>query len=246
METDVEESDYLGKRWESAVEAIISAINDTTAVPVPKRPDHTTVQPVAPASSAISNSGDSIPAASDQHLGKPPAVSVPKPSGAVSRMSGSAPVAPTIQPPGVTVIPVLFPYAVAGPPVVPHHSDVVDTIISQSPGHHNISHPLEHHNSTGQPPERHSSTSQPPPLQHLHPVVMGGSDVQNYSYINHTTVGVFPPPSGPDAAGVVGWALLVLVAVVAGLAALVLSTSKRLRVWLRHRIDGTRCFLDCT
>jgi len=32
METDVEESDYLGKRWESAVEAIISAINDTTAV----------------------------------------------------------------------------------------------------------------------------------------------------------------------------------------------------------------------
>jgi len=214
METDLEDPEYLGKQWESAVTAIISSINDTSTVVS----NNSTGRPFAKPSLPVSSGGDNhhnlhvVPATNI--AGTTPKTGVssvvsdnrPSPPPPSSRSQPAVPVAPPA--PSVTVIPVLFPYVVPTGPST----------------------------STSSPPAKlpeTNATGTPPPLPPVFANFTGGT----FSHHNYTGEGSAP---GLDAAAAVGWSLFSLILLVMVLLAVALASSRRLRVWVYHRVYGTR------
>jgi len=214
METDLEDPEYLGKRWESAVTAIISSINDTSTVVNNNSTRRPFVNSTLPATSGGDNHPTIHAVPATNITGTTPSTGVisavpdnrPLPLPPSSRSQPAAPMAPPA--PSVTVIPVLFPYVVpAGPST-----------------------------STTPPPAKLleiNATGTPPPLPPVFANPIGG----NFSHVNHTGEG---SSSGLDAVTAVGWSLFSLILLLVGLLAFALVSSRRLRVWIYHRVYGTR------
>jgi len=214
METDLEDPEYLGKQWESAVTAIISSINDTSTVVNNNSTRRPFVKPTLPVSSGGDNHPTIHVVPATNIAGTTPRTGVssvvpdnrPLPLPPSSRSQPAVPVAPPA--PSVTVIPVLFPYVVpAGPST-----------------------------STTPPPAKlpgTNATGTPPPL----PPVFANPTGGNFSHLNHTGEGSAP---GLDAAVAVGWSLFSLILLLVVLLAFALASSRRLRVWVYHRVYGTR------
>jgi len=247
METDIEDPEYLPRKWESAVAAIIAAVDNTTlsaldvtnitaageatlsatvvraaaAVPVSKAvAPNSTFHPgyhVADAVVAAKPTRSSVAAGGDTSAVAHPAPFSPEPADRYS--------APPLPSPSTIVVPILVPYLVPGPGV---QSDKASSPPALPP-------PIS--NSTNSSKPDHNATVFPPKLPFFHPDSVGS----NFTF--NQTVGGSPTPPPFDAAAAVGWSFLSLILILVCVALFALGTSKRLRAWCRLHMHWSRYML---
>jgi len=257
METDMEDPEYIGKQWKSAVASIIAAIDNSSSYSAPaksnieSRPsvNYTVPSPSVYNISSALTPGDVAAVNTLADLGhhhsnsdmRTPSSEGHEASGSKAALPSGVPPAPPLvvshaPSPSVTVIPVLFPYLVPG--------RASDTVAAPSSGSSLVGPTAASNHTEGIPVGRNTThvVSLSPSFGHP-PVNLSQPSLSpvNITHYNLSNGVSWSPPS-PDASAVVGWAVLAVVGLLVGLAALALLTSHRLRVWLRHRVRGSRYF----
>jgi len=237
----MEDPDYLPSHWHSAVSEIIARVQNSTAADtaVGKTNPGFVGSNVKMPGQAVAGTGAAGDAAAG-HTVKSVATNTATSAHHLEGMAGGggivvAPVGPSpaqSPAPSTIVVPILVPYPVE--PVVPSTfgvGAVGATALAGSTGHSST--------ASHQPPVTshvgHNYSSGTPLLPLPPPTIFSG----NISFTNQTAGGTFTS-SSPDVPAAVGWSFLALFILLAGLAAFALSTSKKLRVWLRSRLSGAR------